>query len=242
MDNQNEIAALVARLDSMSEEEMAAELARLSAGSPPPEEKQAPPPPAQQVEWTMSDGTVIKAGSAAELAQLVQSHQPRPAEPRQQADKPDFDYKLYTEKFLKDPRDAQRYMEKSQYGVSMDELIPQMGVAMQAMARQLQDLQEKSFQSQISDAGQRRIVDDLSKQLGVNRDLAFELAQSRGLLEKPEEKASKSGKPFVPPRMSSSQGQQQQDEPNLYGAANALSDENLQELMLQKGLITKRQW
>jgi hypothetical protein len=233
------IQALLANLENMNDEEMAAALAQLNAPEGQEEQKQTPPP-AQPVSVTMPDGTRLTANSPEELNSLIQAHRPAEPEPqRSPQEKRKFDMKQYSELFLKNPGEAQDYLDETRFGAPTSQLIPQMGAVMGVMAQRLAQLENAQYEAKIGDASERKVVDGLLKEYGwnqnqQNRDAAYELAKARGLVgakadSKPEPKT------FIPPRTG---GGSPDPSTDFSSASNSLSDKQIEELLMRSGHIT----
>ncbi len=211
--------------------------------------------PPEKVSVTLSDGTKIEADNQQELNRLLQAKleeyraEPEPEhKPAETPAKPEFDFKEYEKRFLKDPRKAQEYMEITQYGMPVTNMIPFLVAGIAQMAKKVEELEAYRFVSETegyeASPEARRAIEQVMRERNWRPSYetlqdAYLIAKGRGLIEAKEPKTEK--KPYVPPRVSGAGSEPSQDQINEITARGyEMPMEDLEKLLVKAGVIRGR--
>ena len=219
------------------------------------DEKPAEPPkPPEKVSVTLSDGSVLEAANHEELNRLLlaklteyrQAEEPTPQEP----EKVEFNFKTFEEKFLKDPREAQEYMEITQYGMPVTKMVPFLIAGLAQTARRLQELEAYRFVSETegykASPQNRAVIEQIMRERGWQPSYqtlqdAYLIAKGRGLIdEKPPE--TKPTTPYTPPRVGGAGSEPSADSVReLRERAYEASLEELENFLIKAGALSRGQ-
>jgi len=243
-------------INELSDDELKALLDRMSTGKEEPEVKKTAP---EKLKVTLSDGSVIEGDNQEDLNRQLsarleearnQSAPPPPAAP--QPGKPEWNYEEFTKKFLKDPREGLDYLDVAENGYSTRKAVPALLQIVSALAKKTQELETQRFLDQNDEytpnqqnrAALEKIITERGWQPGYQSyQDAFDIAKSRGIIhakksEEPEpEPQSRS---FVPPRVRSKA--QETTSEDFFRATDKLSDEKLEDLLIDAGMIKSRRF
>ena len=242
---------------NMTDEQLKQVLDTVKAAEQGGETETKEPKEPEPVSVTLSDGTKIEAGSQEELNRLLaaklEEHrsEPQKQEPPKEPTKakPEWNMEEFTKKFLNDPREGIDYLETARYGFPVSQMVPLLVAGLAAQAKKLQELETQRFLDTTPEyeasPENRQAIERVMRERGWQpsyqtlRD-AFDIARARGLVKTKEEKKEQENPKFVPPRVSSAgkEGQPASDE--LLAKAYGMPLEQLEEMLLQAGVIKSR--
>jgi len=213
-------------------------------------------PESKKVSVKLSDGSVIEAGSQEELNRLLAAKldeyraEPEP-KPEPQGNKPpEWSMEDFTKKFLKDPREGIEYLETVKYGFPVSNMIPLLVAGMASQAKKLQELEAQRFIDTNTEYNpsveNRRVIENIMRERNWQPSYqtmqdAFDIARARGLVKTKEPLVKKEEeRPFVPPRVNSSGAENRGANEELVTKAYGLPIEQLEELLIQSGVLKSR--
>ena len=243
-------------LDGMTDEQLLALIK--NAGKPEVKNK-------QKVKVQTINGEVLKADSVEELNQLlvqklaaaqrVVEEEPEPVNNnvnQNQPRLPKFDYKKFEETFVKDPVAGQEYLETTQYGAPLKTLLPQIGGAVGALMKKVQELEAQQFIDQNPDyepsVENRKAIERVMTERGwqpsrQTLEDAFAIAAAKGQIKGKStikgQKEEVDNEQFIPPRGRSAADISNGDQ-ELLNNLNNLSDEKIFELANKAGIGPRR--
>jgi hypothetical protein len=245
-----DMSAIEKMIGEMTDEEIAAVLGGMTAKptDQKPAEAPAPTPAPSVYRVRMPDGTEIQAGSQEELNSIMASHRPEPPAAPPQAPAQAFDAKKYHEMLINDPMKAAEYLDTSRNGFATGQVLPLLLATVGQMTQKIQELESRGFtadRAELREPANRAAIDRIIRERQWQPSYqtmqdAFDIASARGLIKKADEPTpTPQTSQFVPPRVPRGSGRETNDATILARAAQ-LTDEQLDELMIQSGMVSHR--